>query len=162
LSQKQPTIAGCDIDKCVRAIEPKFLQGEGDIMAQAYRYVVDYEEDVRKAFEKLRRRVFESGKFFGAEFSPESPEKAVELTKPVGTRSILDIVSISDRPQYCYAAAFTPDEMRRFFGTDRPTLPAVQQCEKVWDAIDRGSARYVVVYEGDTPRSIVFLGYSFD
>lgn len=131
-------------------------------MAQVYRYVVEYEEDVRKAFEKLRRRVFESGEFFGAEFPPESLEKVVELTKTVGTRSILDIVSISDRPQYCYAAALTLEEMRRFFGIDRPTLPVVQQCEEVWKTIKKGSARYVVVYDGDTPRSILFRSCSFD
>jgi hypothetical protein len=130
--------------------------------AQAYEYTVPYESDVQAALEKLRRRVFESKKFNGAEFDPPTPEAAFELTDADGTRSILDISRISDRPDFCCAAPLSSEELEQYFGTAKPTEAAVQYADDFWEDLERGMARYVILYEGDEPSAIYFAGYSFD
>jgi hypothetical protein len=124
--------------------------------------VVDYEEDVRAALDKLRQRVFESGQFNGAQRNPSTPEEALELSGEDGTRSILDISKIAAKPDYCCAAPLTAEELDRYFGTDRPTLEMAETNEAFWEGISRGMARYVVIYEGDNPAKLYFAGYSFD
>jgi hypothetical protein len=130
--------------------------------AEAYQYTVPYEPDVQAALEKLRRRVFESKKFNGAEFDPPTPEAAFELTDADGTRSILDISRISDHPDFCCAAPLSPEELERYFGTQKPTEATVRDADDFWEDLERGMARYVILYEGDEPSAIYFAGYSFD
>jgi hypothetical protein len=130
--------------------------------AEPYEYTVPYEPDVQAALEKLRRRVFESKQFNGAEFDPPTPEAAFELTDADGTRSILDISRISDRPDFCCAAPLSPAELERYFGTPTPTEAMVRESDDFWEDLERGMARYVILYEGDEPSGIYFAGYSFD
>ncbi|MDH4338684.1 MAG: hypothetical protein OEX18_15580 [Candidatus Krumholzibacteria bacterium] len=129
--------------------------------AHPYQYVVEYDEDVQAALDRLRADVFRNGRFFGAERNPRTPEQAVKQTGETGTRSILDIVKIRDKPDYCCAAGLTPSEVKRYFGTDRPTVATVEASDKFWEDLERGKARFVVVYEGEE-KKIFFAGYSFD
>ena len=129
---------------------------------EAYQYVVDYQFNVKAALAKLRQEVFASGEYNGAERKPTSPEEALEMSGADGTRSILDILRIGPKPDHFVAAPLTPAEYQRYFGTDKPALESIQQCDDLWDDIERGTARYVLTYEGDRPTKIVFLGYSFD
>jgi hypothetical protein len=80
--------------------------------AESYRYVVDYEENVQNALDKLREKVFESGEFHGAELNPKTPEEAFRLTEADGTRSILDISRVSDKPGCCRASPLRDKEMK--------------------------------------------------
>src|SRR5262249_55156288 len=122
---------------------------QGALMgAEPYEYTVPYEADIQAALDKLRERVFESGKFNGAEMNPSSPEEALAMTEADGTRSILDISQISDSPDFCCAAPFTPDELQSYFGTEKPTLAQLRQTYGFWDDLERGVARYVILYEG--------------
>jgi hypothetical protein len=130
--------------------------------AHAYQYTVPYEPDIQAALEKLRRRVFESKQFNGARFNPPTPEAAFELSGADGTRSILDISRISFRPDYCCAAPLTPSELEHYFGTAKPTEAMVRESADFWEDLERGMARYVILYEGDEPSEIYFAGYSFD
>jgi hypothetical protein len=130
--------------------------------AEPYQYVVPYEPDIEVALDKLRRRVFESKEFNGAELDPPTPEAAFELTGADGTRSILDISRISDQPDFCCAAPLTPEELDRYFGTQKPTEDMVRDQDDFWDNLERGMARYVILFEGDEPKGIYFAGYSFD
>lgn len=130
--------------------------------AEPYQYVVDYEPDIQAVLEKLRAQVFESGEFNGAEMNPATPEEAVEMTECDGTRSILDITTISETPDFCCAAPYTEDELVGYFGTARPTLETAQQIDDLWNDLERGQARYIVIYDGDKPTKILFMGYSFD
>ncbi len=129
---------------------------------EAYEYTVPYEPDIQGALEKLRRSVFESKKFNGAEFDPPTPEAAFELTDADGTRSILDITRISDEPDFCCAAPLSEDELESYFGTTRPTAAMVRDSGDFWEDLERGMARYIILYEGDKPSGIYFAGYSFD
>jgi len=130
--------------------------------AEPYEYTVPYEPDIQAALDKLRRRVFESKKFNGAELDPPTPEAAFELADADGTRSILDISRISDRPDFCCAAPFSPEELERYFGTQKPTEAIVRKSHDFWEDLERGMARYVILCEDDEPSGIYFAGYSFD
>ncbi len=130
--------------------------------AEPYDYTVPYERDIQGALDKLRQRVFESKEFNGAEFDPPTPEAALEVTEADGTRSILDISGISDQPDFCCAAPLSTEELEQYFGTQKPTENMVRDCDEFWDDMERGMARYVILYEGDEPTKIFFAGYSFD
>lgn len=130
--------------------------------AHPYEYTVPYEPDLQAALDELRRRVFASKEFNGAEFDPPTPEAALELTDADGTRSILDISRISDHPDFCCAAPLSREELERHFGTQRPTEIQVRESDSFWEEIERGQARYVILHEGDERKLIYFAGYSFD
>jgi hypothetical protein len=130
--------------------------------AEPYDYTVPYEPDIQAALDKLRRRVFESKEFNGAEFDPPTPEAAFELAEADGTRSILDINRISEEPEFCCACPLSPDQLEQYFGTQKPTELIVRNSDAFWDDLERGMARYVILYEGDKPKGIYFAGYSFD
>jgi hypothetical protein len=126
-----------------------------------YQYVVAY-ADPATALRKLRQDVFQKGQYFGAHRTPKSPEEAVELAGATGTRSILDILRIADEPDYSCAAPLTAEQAMEYFGTERPSVDMIEHCDLLWEELERGMARYVVVYEADVATSLVFIGYSYD
>jgi hypothetical protein len=130
--------------------------------AHPYQYVVPYRDDVQAALDALRRGVFERGEYKGAEGRPRTPEQALELAGDSGTRSILDIERVAQKPDYCRAAPLTPEETQRYFGTGEPTVAMVEECDALWEDLERGMARYIVAYEQGEPKHLVFIGYSFD
>ena len=130
--------------------------------AEPYNYVVEYDEDIGRALKKLRRHVFETGAYYGSARKPSTPEDALATATEEGTRSILDIAEVSDEPQLCCAAPFTTEELVNYFETERPSLKDVEDNDVFWDDIERGTARYIILYEGDSPKQIYFAGYSFD
>ena len=130
--------------------------------AEPYDYLVSYEPDIQAALDKLRAQVFESGQFRGAEYSPATAEAALEMMDADGTGSILDISRVSEQPDFFCAAPLSESELQACFGTSRPTLGHIKGSDAFWDTIERGHARYVVVYEDDQPENIFFAGYSFD
>ena len=132
---------------------------------EPYLYVVDYEEDLNSVLEKLRKKVFESGDYNGAEFNPKTPEEALYMTEADGTRSILDILKISNKPDYCCATPLTKDENIKYFNTDKPSVEIssrIYDFYDFWNDINRGMAKIVVLYENEIPKKLVFAGISFD
>jgi len=89
-----------------------------------------------------------------------------------GTGSILDIMRIANEPDYSAACALSPDELIRLFGTVEPTRQLVERVligsehsfgdNLFWEQLDRGQARYVVVYDNSEPREMFFAGLSWD
>jgi hypothetical protein len=130
--------------------------------AHPYEYTVPYEPDVQSALDRLRRQVFESGKYHGAHRRPPTPEAALKQSGADGTRSILDISRISDEPDFCCAAPLSTEELEAYFGTTKPTRAMMHESDDFWEDLDRGMARYVILYNGDEPTEIYFAGYSFD
>ena len=126
-----------------------------------YRYVVDFDQDLQAALDRLRADVFRRGDYFGADPRHKSPEAAVKASGDSGTRSILDITKVQAKPDYCRAAPLTREELLRYFATAEPTLAAVEDCEVFWMDLERGMARCVVVTDGPA-RKLLFAGYSFD
>jgi hypothetical protein len=73
-----------------------------------------------------------------------------------GTSSVLDINSLTN------ASSVSSEDILRWFHTSTPTRQQFEQCEQTYDDIDRGEARYLIVYEAETPSEILFFGYSWD
>ena len=130
--------------------------------ADPYQYVVPYQEDIQAALDALRAKVFKSGDYRGSELNPGTPQEALEMTAEEGTASILDILKVSEQPDFCCAAPLTQEELEEYFGTPRPTVEAIEGNEEFWESLNRGMARYVIIYEGEVPTKIFFAGYSFD
>jgi hypothetical protein len=119
-----------------------------------------------------------------------SIEAALEASDADGTSSILDILCISDQPYplvkdkltgevnfeilatvFNTAFPLRSEELLALFGTEKPTHEIIESTifgnsgndatSDFWD-IDRGTARYIIVYQENQPREIFLIGYSFD
>ena len=127
-----------------------------------YQYVVPFQNDVQAALDALRADVFARGDYNGWSARPASIKEAVQRSGESGTRSILDIERVSTVPALRRAAPLTAAEMERYFGDAQPTVTMIEACDDLWEDLERGQARYVVVYEGGVPARLAFMGYSFD
>ena len=127
-----------------------------------YQYIVPFADDVQAALDALRADVFARGEYYGSEERPSSIKEAVVQSGESGTRSILDIERVSKTPAYRRAAPLTREELDRYFSGQLPSVKMIEDCEDLWQDLERGQARYLTAYEGGTPRSLVFIGYSFD
>ena len=127
-----------------------------------YQYVAPYQANLQAVLDRLRKDVFERGEYRGAEARPRTIEEAVRQSEESGTASILDIERITKTPDYSCAAPLTDEEITRYFGGQPPTVKMVEECDDLWEELERGMARYVLIYEGGVPKEVVFVGYSFD
>ena len=140
-------------------------------------YFVNYEPDIGAALEKLRQREFQAGRYNPAVDFPDFPvgphseapgaqhgsiEEAQEEADADGTRSILDMERVSDDPDFGAVTPLPDEDLIGLFGTDKPTRPAVEESEELFDILERGQGVYVVVYDGGQPSEIFFAGYSYD
>ena len=139
-------------------------------------YLVPHEKDVGKSLEALRQREFKAGRYNPAENFPHFPvdlnhapgcqhssiDEAREDSDADGTRSILDVSRLSAKPDYDAVAPLDEDELMEFFGTTEPTAEDVEECDELFDQIERGQGVYVIVYENHAPAQIFFAGYSYD
>ena len=151
--------------------------------AHPYWYVVPYEDDIEGALQKLRQREFQAGRYNPVVPFPEFPitvstaspgaqhdsiDDVLAAANEDGTRSILDIAQVSSEPfdgsQMPFFTAFPISDsyLEELFGTSRPTRQVAETNDSMWERIERGSAVYVVLFADDTPREILFAGYSFD
>lgn len=121
-----------------------------------------YDSNIQRALDKVREEEFAAGRYRFAEEQPSSIDEALEIADADGTASILDIMQVSDTPDFCCAAPYSSDELKNYFGTDRPTRADVESADDYWEDIERGHARYAVLYSNDKPSEIYFAGYSFD
>ena len=130
--------------------------------AEPWACFAKYDSNIQRALDKLRDEEFAAGRYRYAEEEPSSIEEALEIADADGTASILDIMQVSDTPDFCCAAPFSADELKSYFGTDRPTRAHVESSEDFWEDLERGQARYAVLYADGRPSEIYFAGYSFD
>ena len=143
-----------------------------------YWYFVPYESDVQHALDTLRDREFKAGRYNPViaflEFSEpgflkqqpgakhRSIDDAVRASDEDGTRSILDIPRVEDQRDYGVAAPVPAAQLREWFDTEHPTHAMLDKPNDLFESIDRGQCVYVVVYESDQPKEILFAGYSYD
>jgi hypothetical protein len=69
---------------------------------------------------------------------------------------------VSAAPSYRAVAPLAGEDLRRLFGTDRPTHDLVANRDELFEALERGQGVYIIVYKGNQPEEIFFAGYSFD
>jgi hypothetical protein len=127
-----------------------------------YQYVVPFQEDAQAALDSLRADVFARGDYYGSNARPRTIKEAVARSGESGTRSILDIDRVSRAPDYRRAAPFTTAELQKYFRGAQPTVRMIEECDDLWQDLERGQARFLVAYEEGAPLSLVFVGYSFD
>jgi hypothetical protein len=163
-----------------------------------YFYFTPYRKDIQVALEGLRQMEFKAGRYdpamqaadppsymFQFNFPPNdaspapgaqhgSIEEAMDAGAESGTRSILDIMRITDEPDYEAACPLSSGELTELFATTQPTRDLIERvligCGhtsgdfdwQFWERIDRGQGRYIIVYEDSEPREIFFAGMSWD
>lgn len=130
--------------------------------AEPWANFTKYDSNIQRALDRLREDVFAAGTYRYAEEQPSSIDEAREIADADGTCSVLDIDRVSDEPDFFCAAPFSPAELKNYFGTEQPTRRDIEDSEEYWDDLERGQARYAVVYDGNSPSEIYFAGYSFD
>ena len=150
--------------------------------AEFWSYHVPYQEDVGAALEALREQEFLAGRFwqpsevtpgffariFGGSSKPVKPKlpksirEALKLSDATGTRSILDMERISEKPDYGAISRIPPDELKELMGTEKPTREMVEDCEELYERLQRGQGIYLITYKDGKPEAIYFAGYSYD
>ena len=157
--------------------------------ADSYFYYVKFEENKENALQKLRQREFEAGRYAPVMFQWDIPfplddlsdaptpgkqhNTIEELTNDeffieAGSGTILDIMKLSGKLDYCSAYIVPKEELIEYFGTDKPTREIIN--EKVWDYWEhiaevfgvRGIGICITAYENDVPSELYFGGFSFD
>ena len=142
-----------------------------------YFYFVPFDSDYNAALAKLRNSEFEAGRYNPVVMFPEFPiskdtespgkqhssiEEAMEEAEEDGTRSILDINTVSEKDDYCNARILKNEELISIFGTDKPTHEMLETNYDYFESIERGKAYCITVFKEDKPSEIYFVGYSFD
>ena len=145
--------------------------------ADPYFYFVDYQKDINAALQELRQHEFTAGRYnpvipfldFPVDENSPSPgaqhksiKKAIKASDASGTRSILDIKRIAEKPDYSMASPLQVQEMLQLYGTTKPTYDMIIKNMDFFEDIERGHAIYIIVYKDDEPNEILFAGYSYD
>jgi hypothetical protein len=140
-------------------------------------YFVDYQPNVDLALQELRKREFAAGRYNPVVRFPAYPvttsspapgakhasiEDALEAADADGTRSVLDMERVAQKPGYGVVAALPPARLVELFGTERPSRATIEENMDFFDEIERGQGIYIVAYANEQPSEIFFAGYSYD
>ena len=88
---------------------------------------------------------------------------SVKLPEALKTPPLLRVAALQCAPDVTDAVApLDEGELMEFFGTAEPPAKDVEECDDLFEQIERGQGVYVVVYENHKPSQILFAGYSYD
>jgi hypothetical protein len=145
--------------------------------AHPYWYFVKHQTNVQQALDELREREFRAGRYNpvipflsfqgGAQGLSPGPRhasiaEALEDAAEDGTRSILDIETVADEPDFGMAAPLDPELLEELYETTRPTRRMIEENMDFLEDVERGHCVYTVVYKDGKPDELFFAGYSFD
>jgi hypothetical protein len=145
--------------------------------AHPYWYFVKHQPNMQKALDELRAREFQAGRYNPVMPFPDFPvspgapapgaqhdsiEEAMEDAAEDGTRSILDIQTVGDEPDFCVAVPLAQEQLEALYGTGQPSRQMIEENMDFLEDVDRGHCVYVVVYKNAAPDELFFAGYSFD
>jgi hypothetical protein len=148
----------------------------GDMGGHPWFYYVPYQPDIDKALQELKQTEFAAGRYNPMirfpEFpiDPDSPtpgpghssiKAALRSSMEDGTRSILDMDTVSPGPRYCAVSPLPQADLLHLYGTTQPTRELVEDLLFLEDA-ERGQGLYIILYKDGVPSEILFAGYSFD
>ena len=91
-----------------------------------------------------------------------SIDEAREDAAEDGTRSILDIETVGDEPDFGVAAPLDPELLEELYETTRPTRRMIEENMEFLEDVERGHCVYTVVYKDGKPDELFFAGYSYD
>ena len=144
---------------------------------EPYWYFVKYKPDLDCVLQELRDREFKAGRYNPATpflkfpIDPNRPgpgaqhdsiEEAMEDSDADGTRSILDIQSIADEPDFCVAMPLNKQRLEELYGTAEPTRQMIEDNMDFLEDVDRGHCVYILAHKDGKPDEVLFAGYSFD
>jgi hypothetical protein len=98
----------------------------------------------------------------GATVETREELAALSCLSADGTRSVLDMQGIADRPAAGFVTPLPTQEVVRLYGTERPTRAMVDADRAFFDGIGRGEGVYFTVFTGDDPDAVFFGGCSYD
>ncbi len=149
-----------------------------------YYYFVEYEEDLQKALDRLRRREFDVGRYYPAVSSLDFPvtdnspspgpkhhsiAEALNKSGADGTRSVLDLEQVvhapytNDRDTFGVVFPLSNERLVAIFGSIHPSEVDLRELLfDVIDAVERGMGVYVVGYREGRPKTRLFTGYTND
>jgi hypothetical protein len=104
--------------------------------------------------------VDETAPAIGAQHS--SIDEAIEDADADGTRSILDMMTVTSAPDYGAVAPLPEEDLVSLFGTTKPTHEMIEDSDELYDVLERGQGVYIISYKDEQPSEIFFAGYSFD
>lgn len=135
--------------------------------AMGWKCLVPFEDDAESALDKARLTAFET-RAYGKPYARGKPvvstiEELIEAFPEAGTCSVIDVTEIADAPGLGVAGPLPPAVLKEALGTVRPTRAQAESgIARLFAAIDRGYAAYVVCFSAGKPSEVLFLGYSFD
>src|SRR5690242_17750857 len=142
--------------------------------AHPYYYFVEHQPDAEAALQDLRQREFEAGRYNPVQPFPhfpirsdspapgaehESIAEAIADAAEDGTRSILDIETVSEWPDFGVASPVSDEDLQRYFGTNQPTKEMVSRKLEFLASVERGHCVYITVFEAGQPSELFFGGY---
>jgi hypothetical protein len=140
-------------------------------------YFVEYQPDIGKALRELRAQEFSAGRYnpvqryLTAQITSESAapgaehpsiEAALKAAGAEGTRSILDITQIGQKPKNGAVVPLPREMLVELFGTAEPTRKMIEGNDDFFDLIERGQGIYIIAYDEGKPSEVCFAGYSYD
>lgn len=144
---------------------PNDFEGRG---CRSWFYCIPYQQDIQKALEELRDQEFKARRFYRSDLPSKTVEDAIRNADAPGTRSILDIEKVSPTRKPLSISPASPEDVRRVFGTDKPTRSIVEKVVKTpnsefaefLETYDRGEGMYIVLYDSERPIEIMIAGWS--
>ena len=132
--------------------------------AEPWQYFVPFEKDISTTLRLLREREFAAGSYYFPGEKPNSIENVIAGMSASGTRSILDMLKVSELPEIFAVSPFGPDELKMILGTDEPTHDIIEaRMSEIFEVMDgRGEGRYIIINEDGRPKEVFFAGYSLD
>jgi hypothetical protein len=150
--------------------------------ASGWNYLVAYRPDLGAALAELQDQVLASDDFLWDEeyYGAERPTTREELAAvkeserfwDEGTHTVLDMDRVAssqggdDQDGVGAVRPLSAEEVREYFGTDRPTEAdferVYRQFGAIVDDIDRWTGRCTVLYDGQNEQQIAFFGCSGD
>jgi hypothetical protein len=142
-----------------------------------WQYFVPYQADIGKALQELRQREFLAGRYNPVQRylttpnTADSPapgpghasiEAAVKASGSEGTRSILDMNMVGQKPKDGVVTVIPAKRLVELFGTAEPTREMIEGSDEFFDDIERGQGVYIVAYDRGAPSELCFAGYSYD
>ncbi len=109
-------------------------------------YFTGYQKDIAKAFFELRQHLFDTGQYAqswkwgeeGSMIEASSIEDALNKCGSAGTHSLLDIVRITDNPNFYCNVPLSEDFLELFAQTEEPVREVIEPLvyhEQIWPLV---------------------------
>lgn len=142
-------------------------------------YFTRFQADLERALKDLQEREFEAGRYYPVMYllpeiiddsivepapgrQHDTLDEVFEEADEAGSRSILDMSGISDKPESGTIIPVDSRNLVEWYGTDKPTREMIEEDQSFFDLIGRLQGCYIIAYKDGHPDEIMFAGHSAD